>query len=244
MSTRQEIGPTPRRRAVRVIRSDGAGVVISDDGVGLFAPFVLAWRHRHLLRRLARRDLEQRFRGSLLGRIWMVIGPLFMLALYMVAFGFLLKPKWQETISSPTEIAMIYFSGLIVFDFFMECIVRAPTLMFEHVSYIKKMLFPLEILGWVALGTAFTRLVVGAILLSVFYLVVHGIPPAAVIVVPLLIVLLAIFTVGFVWVLTSIAVFVRDVRHLLGVLMPIFMFLTPVFFPLSSVPRIARICFT
>lgn len=241
MSTQQEIGRIGPRRPARVIRLDGAGVLVSDDDKGILAPFTLAWRRRHLLRRLARRDVEQRFRGSILGRIWMVIAPLFMLALYMIAFGFLLKPKWQEAVSSPTEIAMIYFSGLIVFDFFMECIVRAPNLMFEHVSYIKRMVFPLEILAWVALGTAFTRLVVGTILLAVFYVAVRGVPPAAVIVVPLLVVLLAIFALGFVWVLTSIAVFVRDIRHLLGVLMPIFMFLTPVFFPLSSTPRIAQV---
>jgi len=238
---RQEIGAAPARRPVRVIRSDGAGVILSDDGAGLFAPYVMAWRRRHLLRRLARRDVEQRFRGSLLGKVWMVIAPLFMLALYMIAFGFLLKPKWQQAISSPTDIAMIYFSGLIVFDFFMECIVRAPNLMFEHISYVKKMVFPLEVLGWVALGTAFTRLAVGAVLLAIFYIAVRGMPSAAIVTVPLLIALLAIFALGFVWVLTSIAVFVRDIRHLLGVLMPIFMFLTPVFFPLSSTPKIAQI---
>ncbi|MGH6980776.1 MAG: ABC transporter permease [Stellaceae bacterium] len=241
MSTRQEIGTAAPRRPVRVIRSDGAGVVVSDDDNSLFAPFTLAWRRRHLLRRLARRDVEQRFRGSVLGKVWLVVGPLFMLTLYTIAFGLLLKPKWQESVSSPAEIAMIYFSGLIVFDFFMECVNRAPNLMFEHITYIKKMVFPLEILAWVAVGSALARLLVGSVLLSIMYVALRGLPPLAVLAVPLLMVMLGIVALGFVWLLTSIAVFVRDIRHLLAVLMPIFMFLTPVFFPLSSAPKFAQV---
>ncbi len=80
------------------------------------------------------------------------------LVLYTVAFGVVIQPQWQSTVSNPAQVALIYFSGLVVFDFFFDCINRAPTLMFENVSYVKKIVFPLEMLGWVVLGSAVFRL--------------------------------------------------------------------------------------
>jgi lipopolysaccharide transport system permease protein len=224
----------------RVVRVGGSPATAADTARGPWAPFLFVWRRRQLLRRMVQRDVEQRFRGSVLGKIWAVVAPLFMLTLYTVAFGVLLRPQWQDSVSSPVEIALIYFSGLIVFDFFMECINRAPTLMLEHVGYIKKMVFPLEILAWVALGGALFRLAIGLVLLTLFYLAARGLPPITVVIIPVFLVLLGVVALGFIWLLSALSVFLRDIRHAIAVLMPSLMFLTPVFFPLASAPKVAR----
>ena len=229
-----------KRRPPRVIRRDcgpgGLGVPQS----GLFAPILAAWRQRQLLRRMVHREVEQNFRGSALGKTWAIISPLFMLSVYTVAFGFVIRPQWQSLVSSPSEVALIYFSGLIVFSFFIDCLTRAPLLMFEHITYIKKLVFPLEILAWVVVGGALFRMTFGIAILSVFYLATQGLPPPAVIVVPLLIALLSLFAAAMIWLLSAIAVYLRDIRHVILVLMPVIMFLTPVFYPLSSVPAVTR----
>ncbi len=207
---------------------------------GPFAPIRAAWRQRQLLQRLVHREIEQNFRGSALGKMWAIIGPLFMLSLYTVAFGLVIRPHWQQTVASPSEVALIYFSGIIVFSFFVDCLMRAPMLMFEHITYIKKLVFPLEILAWVVLGGALFRVTIGLAILMAFFLVTRGLPPPAVIAVPLLLALLSLFAVGMIWLLSAVAVYLRDVRHMIIVLMPALMFLTPIFYPLSSVPAAAR----
>jgi len=232
--------PTSWRPAIVIrVGSEQDRIDESTPG-GPGAPFWFAWRQRQLIRRLVQRDVEQRYRGSALGKIWAVFAPLFRLVLYTVAFGAVIQPQWQLAVPSPTEIALIYFSGLIVFDFFFECVNRAPTLMFENISYVKKIVFPLQIIAWVVLGGALFRLAIGVAILAIFFLAVKGLPPPAVLIIPFLLVLLAMVTLGFVWLLSSLSVFLRDINHLIALMMPAVMFLTPVFFPLSAAPGWAQ----
>lgn len=235
--------PPTKRRPPRVIRRDSGPGSLGVPQSGPFAPILAAWRQRQLLRRMVQREVEQNFRGSALGKTWAIISPLFMLSLYTVAFGVVIRPHWQSSVASPSEVALIYFSGLIVFSFFIDCLTRAPMLMFEHVTYIKKLVFPLEILAWVVVGGALFRMTIGIAILATFYLATQGLPPPAVIVVPLLIALLSLCAVGMIWLLSAVAVYLRDVRHMIIVLMPAIMFLTPIFYPLSSVPAAARLFF-
>jgi lipopolysaccharide transport system permease protein len=219
-----------------VIRHDNGSFYTGTAERGPLGPYLIVWRYRQVLRRLAQRDVEVRFRGSALGKFWAVLAPLFMLVLYTVSFSVIIRPQWQSSVSSATELALIYFSGLIVFDFFFECVNRACTLMIENESYIRKIVFPVEIFAWVVLGGAMFRLFVGTVILSVFYLAARGLPPVNALIIPLLFVLLSVVAVGFVWLLSSLSVFLRDIRHVIIVLMPAFLFLTPVFFPLSAAP--------
>ena len=227
-------------RPPRVTRHNSGPGGLGVTQSGPFAPILAVWQQRQLLRRMVHREVEQNFRGSALGKAWAIIGPLFMLSLYTVAFGFVIRPQWQSLISSPSEVALVYFSGLIVFSFFIDCLTRAPMLMYEHATYIKKLVFPLEILAWVVVGGAWFRLTVGVAMLAAFYLVTRGLPPPSAIVIPFLLALLSLFAVGMIWILSAVAVYLRDIRHMIIVLMPAFMFLTPIFYPLSSVPAAAR----
>ncbi len=204
---------------------------------GPAAPFMSAWRYRSLLNQLVRRDIEQRFRGTLLGRVWAVIVPLVMLAIYTFVFGVVMKPQWQGAPQSSFGIALTYFSGLILFDFFIDCFNRAPVLMIEHVTYIKKLVFPLEVMAWVVVGSALFRLLVSATLLLVFYLAIDGMPPPQAVMALVVVAPLGLFVLGFVWFLSATGVYLRDVRQIIGVTTPVVMFLSPIFFPITAVPE-------
>ena len=210
------------------------------EGSGPLAVFGSAWHYRQLVARLTAREIEGRFRGSLLGKLWAGILPLFMLSLYTFVFGVLLKLRWPGLEGSTLQVALLYFSGLILFDFVLECLMRAPALLAEQISYVKKVLFPLEILAWVVVGGALFRVLIGSGILLAFYLVIDGLPPLSALAAPLLVLPLVLVAIGFTWFLSAIGVFVRDFRHAVLVLAPVTMFLTPIFFPLSTVSEPLR----
>jgi lipopolysaccharide transport system permease protein len=210
------------------------------QGRGPLAVFGCAWHYRQLVLRLTLREIEARFRGSLLGKLWAGIVPLFMLSLYTFVFGFLFKVRWPGLEGSTLQVALLYFSGLILFDFVLECLTRAPALLADQIAYVKKVLFPLEILAWVVIGGALFRVLVGAAILLVFYVAIDGLPPLAVLSIPVLVLPLALIAMGFIWFLSALGVYVRDFRHAVLVLAPVTMFLTPVFFPLSTVSEPIR----
>jgi lipopolysaccharide transport system permease protein len=140
-------------------------------------------------------------------------------------------------------VALYYFAGLIVFEFFMECINRAPTLMLAHVTYIKKILFPVELLAWMVVGGAALRFIISCLLLIALYTALIGIPPASAMAVPLLVLPLALFAIGFVWFLSATGVFLRDAGHVVIALTPVVMFLSPIFFPIAAIPEQFQVFF-
>jgi lipopolysaccharide transport system permease protein len=203
--------------------------------------FLSAWSNRHLAIRLTMREIEARFRGSVLGKLWAALLPIYMLGLYTFVFGVVFQARWPEAIANTTlQVALLYFVGLIAYEFLVDCINRAPGLLFENVSYIKKVVFPLEILAWVALGGALFRLAISSFVLLVFYFAIDGIPPATAIAAPLVLLPLALVSVGVLWLLSSTGVYVRDLRHGVAIVGPALMFLSPIFFPLSAVPEPMR----
>ena len=210
---------------------------------GPFALFADAWRHRQLLRHLIKRDVAMRFRGSVLGKVWMVLSPLAMLALYTLVFGVIFQPRWPGAVHGPLDVALYYFAGLIVFDFFIDCLNRAPTLLLAHVTYIKKILFPVELLAWMVVGGAALRFIIGCFLLIILYTVVNGPPPASAIAMPLLVLPLALFAIGFVWLLSAVGVFLRDAGHVVMAVTPAIMFVSPIFFPVAAIPEPFRVFF-
>jgi lipopolysaccharide transport system permease protein len=208
---------------------------------GPYAAFAAAWRHRQLTLQLTRREVEARFRGSLLGKLWAALLPLYMLGLYTFVFGFVFQARWPEAAAGgKLQVALLYFVGLILYEFLVECIGRGPTLMLENVSYIKKVVFPLDILAWVAVGGALFRVGVSSLMLLVFFLVLDGLPPPSALAAPLVVPPLALIGLGCLWFLSAMGVYLRDLRHGAALVAPALMFLSPIFFPLSAVPEPVR----
>lgn len=208
---------------------------------GPISVFGTAVRHRHLIWRLALREFEAQFRGSLLGRFWAALGPLLLLGLYTYVFGVVMEARWPGAKTGGTlHVALLYFVGMVLFGFFIECISRAPGLLLENLAYIKKVVFPLEILAWVALVAALLRLFFGAVILILFYVVIDGLPPVSTLALPIVAVPLALVALGLIWFLSALGVYLRDVRQAMTVIAPALMFTSPVFYPMSVVPEPVR----
>lgn len=193
--------------------------------------------NRSLLYSLIRRDIAGRYSGSVLGLLWSFFNPVLMLIVYTFVFSVVFKARWVGGSDSKTEFALVLFAGLMVFNLFSECINRAPGLILSNVNYVKKVIFPLEILPIVNLGSAFFHLLVNFIVWLLFYVVFYGVPHAGVLLFPLVILPLALLTLGVSWFIASLGVYLRDVAQVVGTFVPVLMFLSPVFYPLKSLPE-------
>ena len=198
--------------------------------------FRSGWRHRELILRLARHEIQARYRGSLLGTIWSVLIPLMMLAIYTLVFTFVFEAKFGGLSGGRGEFALVLFAGLIVFNMLAECLNRAPGLMLENVSYIKKILFPLESLAWVMLLSALFNAAVSTAVLFVAYIVFLGLPPLTALLFPVALVPLVVLSLGVSWLLASLGVFLRDLRQFTPVLTTVLLFMSPIFYPREAVP--------
>lgn len=158
-----------------------------------------------------------------------------MLGVYAFVFTAVLKAQWTQ--SGPrSEFVMILYAGLIVFNFFAECVNRAPSLVIANVNYVKKVVFPLEVLPIVTLGAAAFQLAINLIVWFIFHLVWIGIPSATILCLPIVLLPLVAMTAGVSWFLASLGVFLRDVNQVIGIAITVLMYLSPVFYPLSTLP--------
>ena len=198
--------------------------------------FVILNAERDLLVGLIQREIGGRYQGSILGVLWSFFNPVLMLAVYTFFFSVIFKVRWQGGAGSKTEFALILFAGLIVFNFFAECLTRAPTLIVSNVNYVKKIVFPLELLPLVVMGSAIFHLLISFLVWLAFYIIFFGIPYAGVLLFPIVLIPLVLVTIGVTWFLASLGVYLRDVSQVVGALVPVLMFLSPVFYPIKSLP--------
>lgn len=194
------------------------------------------WRHRGLIMALTRREVAGRYRGSVLGVMWSLLQPLLMLTVYTFVFSVVFKARWRSGTDSQTEFALLLFAGLIVFNIFAECVNRAPGLVLSQPNFVKKVVFPLEIIPVVALCTAMFHACVSLCVWLAAYGVLWGMPHWTVVLVPVVLVALAGFVLGVSWILASIGVYVRDVAQLVGMAVTVLMFLSPIFYPVDALP--------
>jgi lipopolysaccharide transport system permease protein len=195
------------------------------------------WRNRSLVRALVQREVLGRYRGSFMGILWSFFNPVFMLVVYTFVFSVVFKARWSGGSDSKTEFALILFAGLIVFNLFAECFNRAPGLILANVNYVKKVVFPLEILPWVALGSAMFHALISLGVWLIAYLILFGVPHITVLLLPLVILPLMLFIMGLTWGLASLGVYLRDVSQFIGILTTVLMFLSPIFYAASALPE-------
>lgn len=204
--------------------------------VGAGAALRSVARHRHLLWQLTRREIAARYRGSLLGFLWPFLIPVLMLAVYTFVFSVAFQARWPGATTSRTEFALVLFAGLVVFTFFTEPLLRSPTLIVSQPNYVKKIVFPLEILPCVAVAAALFNAAVGFSILVVASVVLQGSVPWTSALVPLALVPLLPLCLGLSWLLAALGVFIRDISPLVSILTQVLMFMTPIFYPLAAIP--------
>ncbi|CDZ76237.1 Teichoic acid translocation permease protein TagG [Legionella massiliensis] len=194
------------------------------------------WRNRGLILSLAKRDVQSRYRGSVLGLFWSFFQPILMLAVYTFVFSIIFNARWGNGSGSKMEFALILFAGLIVFNLFSECISRAPSLIISHTNYVKKVVFPLEILPWVSLCSALFQLVMNLSVWLLFYMLFFGMPLGTLIFLPMIILPVALIIMGLMWIFASLGVYLRDMGQMIGIIITVMMFLSPIFYPISIIP--------
>jgi lipopolysaccharide transport system permease protein len=194
------------------------------------APYRALSTHLNLIVQMARRDVVGRYRGSYIGLLWSFFNPLLMLAVYTFVFGVIFKSRWSAQSSGHFEYAVILFAGLNINSLFAECANRAPTLIVENVNFVKKVVFPLETLAWSTLGSALFHLLVSTIVLLVFSLIARGTMSWTILLFPLIVLAFLPFVAGTVWLLSSLGVFLRDLKQAIVVITSTLMFLAPIFY--------------
>jgi lipopolysaccharide transport system permease protein len=199
------------------------------------AMFASLWRNRQLIMQMVRREVVGRYSGSVMGLAWSLINPVIMLAVYTFVFGTVFKARWSGGSGSKTEFAMLLFAGLLIYNLFAECINRAPSLITGNPNYVKKVVFPLEIYPFVALGSALFHFMVGIIVWLGFYIVFFGAPPLTIVTLPIVVLPHFLLVLGLCWILASLGVFLRDLAQVVGVVTSILMFMSPIFYPASGV---------
>jgi lipopolysaccharide transport system permease protein len=196
------------------------------------------WRNRQLIVQMTKREVVGRYKGSAMGLAWSFLNPVFMLAVYTFVFSEVFKMRWgvggEET---RTQFAVVLFVGMIVHGLFAEVLNRAPGLILSNVNYVKKVVFPIEILPVIAMGAAlFHNLISLGVLLAAFALF-NGYLNWTAIFTPLILLPLVILTLGLAWMLASLGVFLRDVGQTIGIITTVLTFLSPVFYPMTAVPE-------
>jgi lipopolysaccharide transport system permease protein len=194
-------------------------------------------QHRELLWRLTERAVQSRYKGSALGFGWSLLQPLVMLAVYTFVFSTIFKSRWSGLEEAGSlGYAVNLFAGLIVFNLFAECLGAAPGLVVNNKNYVTKVIFPLELLGATTLGAAGFQACTGVLILMLFELLAFHSLPITVLWLPLVWLPLLLGCLAINWVLSALGVFLRDLEQLVPMLVSVMMFLSAVFYPLSSLP--------
>ena len=196
------------------------------------------WQHRELIKQMAWREVIGRYKGSFMGLFWSFINPVLMLAVYTFVFSVVFKARWGiDGGDSKTSFALILFVGLIVHGLLAEVLNRAPSLIVNNVNYVKKVIFPLEILAVISLIAALFNSMVSVFVLLIASAAINFFLPWTVVLLPVVVFPLIILIVGLSWILASLGVFIRDIGQTIGIITTVMLFLAPVFYPLSAMPE-------
>jgi lipopolysaccharide transport system permease protein len=195
------------------------------------------WRHRQLVRQLTWREVTGRYRSSALGIAWAFVTPLVQLAIYTFVFGVVLKTRWPGSATPGlSEFGLLLFAGITAFSLFSECVTRAPGLIAASPNYVKKVVFPLEVLPVGMLGSALFHAGMSLGILIAARAVIIDAPVWTLVFVPIVLLPLACLALGVSWLLASLGVFLRDIGHTVNLATQMLMFVTPIFYPPSVLP--------
>jgi lipopolysaccharide transport system permease protein len=213
------------------------------SSLDLFAPWRIAGnfsQHRNLIVQFTRREIEKRYRGTLLGIFWSFLTPLIMLGVYTLVFGFIFGGSFGHPGETKTQFALGLFCGLLLWEFIGGSIAGSPGLIVSNPNYVTKVIFPLEILPLCSVGAAFFHMLIGFLPLLLFVLIAEGqLHLTALQIMPILVPVI-LYSLGLTWIFSALGVFLRDIGSLIPPALTIIMFLSAIFFPLSAIPQSFR----
>lgn len=196
-------------------------------------------KNRHLIGQLAKREVLGRYKGSVLGLLWSFFTPLLLLAVYTFVFSVVFRARWPgfSQAEGHGEFAVILFTGLMVNNLFSECVVRAPTLVINHANFVKKVVFPLQILPLVVLCSALFHFAISLLVLLIAQGWIMGGLQATAVYLPVVLFPLLLTTVGVSWFLAALGVYIRDIAQATSLMVTVLTFMSPIFYPLSALPE-------
>jgi lipopolysaccharide transport system permease protein len=217
---------------------NGKQIVVVEVGliarvVSFFAkPFRQMWHHQDLIQAILRREVAERFKGSVAGWVWAVVAPLLAIAVYTLAFSGKLElpARYIVTTDKNLSYALFILSGIVVFNFWSEMAFRAPMLLHEYVHFIKQTIFPSDMLAVISTLRATLYTVISIVVLLIFQVSVMHSLPWTVLLLPFIFIPFIGFLIGMAWFLCAIGAFTRDAGYLMINIVPLFMFATPVFY--------------
>lgn len=195
------------------------------------------YKNGYLLRQLVKKDIQQRYQGSILGMLWSFIVPILMLVIYTFVFSEVFQAKWDIDTSDKYQFALVLFCGLSAFNMVAEVMNRSTILIVSNTNYVKKVIFPLEILPVVITCSALFNCVISFAILIVAKLVLYHNVSSTLYLIILAMIPLIVMSVGLGLFISALSVYLKDVGNIISVLVTVLMYMSPVFFPLSAVPE-------
>jgi lipopolysaccharide transport system permease protein len=195
-------------------------------------------KNRQLIWQFLWRDISIRYRGTFFGIFWSFLSPLLMLAVYLFVFGFVFKSRFGgDHDEGALEFGLALFCG---FNLFAEVVMRSPSLILQYPNFVKKVVFPLEILPVVTTGTAVFHCLVAFAPLAIGLGFAHHQIPFTILYLILFLAPLTLVSCGVSWLLSSLGVFFRDIQPVLTAAITILMFMSAIFYPLNAIPAMWR----
>jgi lipopolysaccharide transport system permease protein len=200
------------------------------------------WDNRKLISSMVRRDILSRYKGSFAGALWTFLNPLLLMITYVFVFGMVLKQRFGAD-SSPSGFVLYFLAGMLPWLAFSEAVGRAPYIVLDHRTFVKKLVFPLETLPVNLVISGAVTEAFGLAIFAVILTIARGALPGTLAWLPLLILPQLLFTAGLCWFLAALGIFVRDLGQITGFVLTLWFFLTPICYPESNSipPAIARI---
>jgi lipopolysaccharide transport system permease protein len=203
-------------------------------------PVLTIWRNRGLIRVMVRRDILGRYRGSFGGAFWTLINPLLLMLTYFFVFGVVLRSRFGQD-QSRSGFALYFLAGMLPWLAFSEAAGRSAGVMLEHRNFVKKLVFAVETLPVNLVAAGLVSELFAVVLFCVFLLAVRGGVPPSVVWLPALLIPQVLFTAGVAWFLAALGVFVRDLGQVMGFVLTIWFFVTPICYPETSLPPAATV---
>lgn len=196
--------------------------------------------HRSLTMELAKRDVLGRYRGASFGLMWSLISPFLLLMVYTFSFGTVMGGRWPQIDAGKASYSIILFAGMIVHGFLSECINRAPVLIVGNPNFVKRVIFPLDILPWPMVLSGLFHVAMNTIVFIVLRLIMDHAFDWTIVLLPVVMLPLVVLALGISWFLASMGVFMRDITQVTGVLSMALLFLSSAMMPVQSVPASYR----
>lgn len=198
------------------------------------------WHYRYLIGELLKFQVSSRYRGSFVGWWWAFVQPLLMLTIFSFFYRAVGNSHWVNA-EDAINPSLIIFPGLIICNFFIACVIQAPLIIINQPHYVKKIVFPLEVLAWVAVASNLFDLLISTIVCVCFYIFCYGAVHWAIVFLPVIYLPLAIFALTICWLLSSLGVFIRDVVQVASLMSTGVFFLSPVFYRVADLPATLKV---